>query len=820
VISTSLPILPLLVVLLAFVLIVAASRHFWRLARAERSARTETERKLLHTDHLQQLTAMLSRARMPDEVVQACLPEFLHAVSADAGVFIVTADDGSTLQVAHAIGYDGELAADKRTPISVSAKTPTADAIKRRELIVLRADPGRAAKYPENALEPWLQSAGAMIAVPLVIGGRSIGAVVLTFKDAHACEEDERELLLNAGRHTAQALDRARLYGAAEKARDDAEAFRVRADQELRERHKAEEALRSSEARYRLLAARTNRLYTFSAGLSEAVTLNAVARATVTLGKMVVGASSGSVVMAVDNGSAFETLYADEHTPDAAPGRARFPADPGLCVTVAMRTRQPVFVASFEEWQQKYPRSASIAADGGYASTAVLPLKADGAILGILSFNFTVPVNFDDGYAALLTSVALHCSQALDRARLYETTDRAREEAETANRSKDDFLSTVSHELRTPLNAILGWAAMLRGGSVDPSRSARAIEAIFNNATRQGRLIEELLDVSKIIAGRASVELEEVDLGENIRGAVESMMPLAARESVDIHFEPPQGIQVFADPRRLEQIVLNVLSNAVKFTPAGGKIRVEALTVDRSARVRVTDTGAGIAADFLPHVFERFRQADSSATRGVGGLGLGLFIARQLIEAQGGTIEAASEGAGRGATFTVTLPLAAKVARLKNPSVPAAAESQPLDPRDASGVRVLVVDDEPDALEVMTAALETYGAMVTAAGSVRDALQALMRDDFDVLLSDIAMPGEGGYDLIRQVRHAGAARFSTIPAAAVTASASDDDRARALTAGFQMHIAKPIDPGALARAVGRLAREKNVKGSAAFQPQT
>jgi signal transduction histidine kinase/ActR/RegA family two-component response regulator len=819
VISTSLPILPLVVVLLAFVLIVAASRHFWRLARAERSARTETERKLLHTDHLQQITATLSRARMPDEVVQACLPELLHAATADAGVFVVTADDGSTFELVHAIGYDSALSG-KRTPVSTSARTPTADAIRRRELIVLRADPLRAAKYPEIALEPWLQSARAMIVVPLVTSGRAIGAVVLTFSEAHACEEDEREFLLNAGRHTAQALDRARLYAAAQKARDEAEAFRVRADSELRERQKAEEALRSSEARYRLLAARTNRLYTFSAGLSEAVTLSAVARATVTLGKVVVGAASGSVVMAIDNATAFETIYADEHTPDAAPARARFRADPGLCATVAMRTRQPVFVGSFEEWQEKYPRSASIAADGGYASAAFLPLKADGAVLGVLTFNFTVPVNFDEGYAALLASVALHCSQALDRARLYETTDRAREEAETANRSKDDFLSTVSHELRTPLNAILGWASMLRAGSVDPSRSARAIEAIFNNATRQGRLIEELLDVSKIIAGRASVELEDVDLGENLRGAVESMMPLAARESLDIHFVPPQGIQVHADPRRLEQIFLNLLSNAVKFTPAGGKIEVAAMTIDRSARVRVTDSGAGIAPDFLPHVFERFRQADSSATRGVGGLGLGLFIAQQLIEAQGGTIEAASEGPGRGATFTVTLPLAAKaMARLHSPAVSSvAAAPQPLDPSYASGVRVLVVDDEPDALEMITAALEAYGATVTAASSVRDALQALTGGDFDVLLSDIAMPGEGGYDLIRQVRRAGSARFSAIPAAAVTASASDEERARALTAGFQMHIAKPVEPGALARAVGRLARDKSANAPAAFQP--
>jgi signal transduction histidine kinase len=260
---------------------------------------------------------------------------------------------------------------------------------------------------------------------------------------------------------------------------------------------------------------------------------------------------------------------------------------------------------------------------------------------------------------------------------LYESTDRAREEAEAANRSKDDFLSTISHELRTPLNAILGWAAMLRTNSVDPARIPRAVEAIFNNATRQGRLIEELLDVSKIVAGRATVEIEEVDLGANIRGAVEAMMPIAAREGIDVHFDEPAGIQVAADPRRLEQVFLNLLSNAVKFTPSGGSIVVEATAAGGSALIRVSDTGAGIDPEFLAHVFERFRQADSSTTRGAGGLGLGLFIARQLVEAQSGTIEATSAGPGLGATFSITLPLVPKpVVRHSTLAKPSAISSQ------------------------------------------------------------------------------------------------------------------------------------------------
>jgi signal transduction histidine kinase/CheY-like chemotaxis protein len=437
---------------------------------------------------------------------------------------------------------------------------------------------------------------------------------------------------------------------------------------------------------------------------------------------------------------------------------------------------------------------------------------AENSVKGVLSFHFTVPVNFDDEYAALLTSVAQHCAQALDRARLYETTDRAREEAEAANRSKDDFLSTVSHELRTPLNAILGWASMLREGFVDPSRTSRAVEAIFKNATRQGRLIEELLDVSKIVAGRAAIELDEVDLGESLRGAVESMMPLAAREGLDIRFETSEGITVLADARRLEQVFLNLLSNAIKFTASGGSIAVDIAVSGRSAQIRVSDTGQGIEADFLPHVFERFRQADSSSTRGAGGLGLGLFIARQLVEAQGGTIEAASAGTKRGATFTVTLPLAPKpVVRTTAPARPVEVDTTA---HNLKGVRVLIVDDEPDARELMTAALESFGATVESVASAADALQALARGEFDALLSDIAMPGRSGYDLIRTIRAAVAARFARIPAAAVTASASDEDRKLTLAAGFQAHISKPVDPTLLAARVAALVRERQASGPA------
>jgi signal transduction histidine kinase/CheY-like chemotaxis protein len=781
----------LLLFTLIGLLISLVVRRFRVQAEAERYRRLEAECQLRHTEQLQQLTATLSRARAPLDVIQTSLPDLLHAVEADGGAIFLVSDDGNLCERVHSVGDIGDSAAASSS-FAVAANSFVGDAVRRRELNVGVSD-----------TVPRLN-----LAVPLVIGSRAIGVVTLSFAKGRLVTDEECEFLLNAGRHTAQALDRARLYEAADRARTEAEALRVQADAELRERQRAEEALRLSETRYRGLAARTGRLYELNAALSEGVTVDEVVKVIVRHGKIVAGASAASVVMLAAGGARFETLYAEEYPPEAIEAGRGFPAAPGLCSTAATQTRRPVFVGSFAEWQQKYPQSAALAADGGYASAAALPLVTEGSVFGVLSFHFTVPVNFDDEYKALLTSVAQHCAQALDRARLYETAERARANAEAANRSKDDFLSTISHELRTPLNAILGWAAMLRNGSIDSSRSHRAVEAIFNNATRQGRLIEELLDVSRIVAGRASLDPRDVDLGENIRGAVEAMMPQAAAKGVELHYESPPGLYVVADPRRLEQVFLNLLSNAVKFTPPSGRVSIEASRSADSVEVRVADTGAGIDAAFLPHVFERFRQADSTTTRGVGGLGLGLFIARQLVEAQEGTIRVESEGAGRGATFIVTLP-ATKGAAAEPQAVPAsgadeseiAAESMPA----LNGIRVLLVDDEADTREMMASALETCGATVLSAASARDALDALTHGDIDLLLSDIAMPGADGYELIREIRAMPSSRLSSLPAAAVTAHAREDERERALAAGFQMHLAKPIHPAALARAVAALA---------------
>jgi hypothetical protein len=694
------------------------------------------------------------------------------------------------------------------------AHTPIAESIRRHELITIESRRSRASDYPRSAPQDFLAAFDASCVVPLVVGQRALGAIALSFAKERTFDGGEHTLMITAGRQVAQALERAGGYERAERARADGEAFRARADVELRERQRAEEALRESEGNYRALASRSARLYELSAALSEAITLDAVAKVIVRHGRAVVGAAAGSVAMMADGGKAFDTLYAEEYTRQTVEAWHRFPAEPGLCSTAAAERREPVYVASLGEWQAHFPRSAAAAADGGYASGTALPLMAEGGVLGILSFHFTAPVNFTDDYKALLRAVAQHCAQALDRARLYEVTQRARADAESANRAKDDFLSTLSHELRTPLSAMLGWASMLRSGSLDPGRTTRALDAIFNNATRQARLIEDLLDVSRIIAGRTAIDLHEFDPADSVRGAVDAIMPLAESKGVDVRVGDLPRATVIADPKRLEQVFLNLLSNAVKFTPEGGLVEIDGAGAPGGVDLRVSDSGAGIDPAFIPYVFERFRQADSTRARRAGGLGLGLFIARQLVEAQGGTIRADSAGVDRGATFTVRLPLAHVERRSERRPPPAPPidsgepplfDSDELPPAPLDGVRVLLVDDEPDTRELMTSALEMRGAIVTSATSARDALSTLTHGDFDVLLADIAMPDQDGYELIQTVRSLPAVRAASIPAAAVTACASETDRGRALAAGFQIHLAKPVPPDALARTVARLA---------------
>jgi signal transduction histidine kinase len=387
---------------------------------------------------------------------------------------------------------------------------------------------------------------------------------------------------------------------------------------------------------------------------------------------------------------------------------------------------------------------------------------------------------------------------------------RANEELEEANRIKDEFLATLSHELRTPLNAMLGWAQVLRSGKVDAPTTDRALEAIERNARAQAQLISDLLDVSRIITGKLRLELRPVELPRILDAALDSVRPAAEAKGIQLRVTPGQVSGPFAgDPDRLQQVFWNLLSNAIKFTPQGGSVEARLRhTQEGMAELAVSDTGIGIQPDFLPYVFDRFRQAEGSTTRHHGGLGLGLSIVRHLVELHGGTVAVESPGEGQGSTFIVRLPvrLGAESARVeRRAGEPDPVRSLVNDRELLAGLSVLVLDDEADTRDLLATVLEQHGARVTAVPSVPEVLDALDRERFDVLLSDIGMPGEDGYSLIRKVRARGADRGGSLPAAALTAYARAEDRLRALSAGFQTHLSKPIDPAELVATIAALA---------------
>src|SRR5262249_23930384 len=416
----------------------------------------------------------------------------------------------------------------------------------------------------------------------------------------------------------------------------------------------------------------------------------------------------------------------------------------------------------------------------------------------------------DGGADASLTepvepAVLVATVRALLRARLAEDALRdalereqvIRAAAEGANRTKDEFLATLSHELRSPLNVILTWVALLRSGRIDDAGRARAFEAIERNTRHQAKLIEDLLDVSRIISGKMRLDGGVVHLIEIIDAALEGVRHGADAKVIQLDFSHDTTAgPVSGAPARLQQVIWNLLSNAVKFTPRGGRVAVEVQRVDSHAEIRVTDSGRGIAPAFLPHIFERFRQGDASTTRLEGGLGLGLAIVRHLAELHGGTVQAPSGGPGQGSTFTVRLPLQAisppTTTALPARNFPTPAPVLPLP--DLNGVHALVLDDEPDAREAIAAVLEGCAAQVTAVGTVRQALAVGERGEAKVVVSDIAMPSEDGYGFIVELRRLPDDRGGTLPVIALTAHAGLQERQRILTAGFDEYLAKPIEP--------------------------
>jgi signal transduction histidine kinase len=404
-----------------------------------------------------------------------------------------------------------------------------------------------------------------------------------------------------------------------------------------------------------------------------------------------------------------------------------------------------------------------------------------------------------------------------DRATLLANEQASRREAEAANRAKDMFLATLSHEMRTPLNAIIGWLSLLRHEKAKTSRYQEGLKVIERNTTAQVQLIDDLLDVSRIVSGKMRVDIHPCELTDVINAGVNVLRPAAEARGITLNVQvDPSATGAWCDSVRIQQVVWNLVSNAVKFTPKGGRVDVTLSREQSSFQIRVMDTGQGISSELLPHVFERFRQADNSTRRKFAGLGLGLSIVKYIVEAHGGTVEADSPGEGKGSTFTVRLPIRAVGIGQEGEEGKVASNTGEGKPEDVApiaaglplvrldGLRVLVVDDDADAREVLVLVLEQVGAIVTAVGSVREAIDALPKAHPDVLVSDLGMPDQDGFDLIRHVRDNGY-DARDLPAVALTAFVQKADAHLALLAGFQVHVPKPIDPHGLTSVIARLA---------------
>jgi signal transduction histidine kinase len=441
----------------------------------------------------------------------------------------------------------------------------------------------------------------------------------------------------------------------------------------------------------------------------------------------------------------------------------------------------------------------------GIRSLCAVPLHLYGENSGTIVFYFHNTHRFGQGEIRVATALANLASAAVTTAELFQEQTRLRLAAEDANRLKDEFLATVSHELRTPLTPLLGWTHLLQTRPVDAEMLANGLEVIERNVRMQAQIVNDILDVSRIMTGKLRLEIQSFALAPIIEAAIETIKPAATAKEINIVTALDQEINnVRCDPDRLQQIIWNLLSNAIKFTAEGGEVRVALARKNGKAEIAVSDTGQGISADFLPHVFDRFRQADSSYTRKHGGLGLGLAIVGHLVELHGGTVQAASPGEGGGAVFTVLLPLAGTGALVAPPPTEVTdAESGLL----LAGVRLLLVDDDQDTLDVIGMTLRHYGAEVVGVTSAAEAFAELQRQQTDVLICDIALPEEDGHSLIARVRELAVEQGGGVRAIALTAYARKEDRQRALDAGFQRHLPKPVDSTELVAYINEVMAE-------------
>jgi signal transduction histidine kinase/ActR/RegA family two-component response regulator len=679
----------------------------------------------------------------------------------------------------------------------VPAGTETAAAAVRERRPVFTADvlaDPRIGQSAEAHAQVELSSYRTVLAVPLMIHDTVIGALALGDTAKREFPEAEVQLVQAFADYAALAFENARLYSDTARQRRDAEVVA-----ELAQSARAE-----AETMERRLAFLVEAGEVLSSSLNYEATLMSLARLTVPY------LADWCAIDMVQDDDSFSRLAVVHRDPakDEAAGelRRRYPPAPGgahglprVLQTGRSEFRPLIAESTLDVADDEHRR---VLLELGLTSYMCVPLVARGRTLGAISFAYgTAGRRYSRDDLSLAEAVARRAAIAVDNARLFR-------DAEAASRAKDEFLATLSHELRTPLHAMLGWARMLRTGTLDEPTTARALETLERNTRLQAQLIEDLLDVSRIITGKLRIDARPVNVTSVIDAALESVR--SAADAKGVHLEArtdPAAGPVSGDSDRLQQVAWNLLSNAIKFTPSGGRVQVHLEVGDGQVRIRVGDTGRGIRPDFLPHLFERFRQAEGPTARALGGLGLGLAIVRHIVELHGGTVRAESEGEGRGAMFTVELPLLAARDQAGADGTGAADRRAGFEAPDVlRGLRVLIVEDDEDARDLLTAILERCGASVTAVVSASEALAAFGRVRPQAVVSDVALPGEDGYTLIRKIRALAPEAGGRVPAIALTAHARAEDRQLALRAGFQMHVAKPIEPAEFLSVVATLAR--------------
>ncbi len=723
---------------------------------------------------LHSLAGALGAAATPDEVAKTIVERGAEALQASTAALALPVE--GELELAATQGLDEETVAawrrfapDNRTPVGDAYRLAAAQWIDDPQDLAQRyPDAARAALHPPG-----------VAALPLVAGDRVLGVVSFRFPAPRRFEPNERALLQAMAVHMAQALDRSQAY-----------------------------------AREVALRGRMDTLGRVSEVLAGALTTEDVAAVIVDQGMSAAGADT-CTLYAYDEGAGTLDLIGERGCNPAVLERIRrITATSGNFTYMQLATGEPAWAETPEEYAALFPALTSMKTEGPRAQAFwSVPLMAERRCIGLLGMGFRAPRRFASAERGFVTTFSRQCAQALLRAQGLEAeraarvqAQSARRAADVANRAKDEFLAVVSHELRTPLNAIMGWARMMASPDFDEHRRPRAVETIERNAVAMAQLIEDLLDMSRIISGKMRLEVQRVDIARTVEAAIESVQPAAdARDIRLTRAVEPMLPSVSGDPTRLQQVAWNLLSNAVKFTPRGGTVDVAMRQAESYLEIAVTDTGKGIAPSFLPHVFEAFRQEEGGPAHPRGGLGLGLAITRQLVELHGGKIEARSEGEGRGSTFIVCLPVGATPV----PGQPRPSSRPPLPiprPPQLQGLRVLVVDDEEDARQLVKAVLEDCGCIVMIAGSVDQALEAFEHDVPNMLISDIGMPGRDGYELIRRVRALPRDKGGDVPAAALTGYARAEDRRQLLNSGYSMHIAKPVEPAELVAVVVSLTR--------------